>query len=91
MYQIFCDNSLLYDPRDEDIPILSGKVSLTVNATGELTFTLPPMHRGIDIIQKLKSVVQVYDGGELLYEGRVLDAKADMYHTVAYTCEGTLA
>lgn len=91
MYQIFCDNSLLYDPRDEDISILSGKVSLTVNATGELTFTLPPMHRGIDMIRKLKSVVQVYDSGELLYEGRVLDAKADMYHTVTYTCEGTLA
>ena len=91
MYQIFCDNSLLYDPRDEDIPILSGKISLTVNATGELTFTLPPMHRGIDMIRKLTSVVQVYDSGELLYEGRVLDAKADMYHTVTYTCEGTLA
>lgn len=91
MYQIFCDNSLLYDPRDEDIPILSGKITLTVNATGELTFTLPPMHRGIDMIRKLTSVVQVYDSGELLYEGRVLDAKADMYHTVTYTCEGTLA
>lgn len=91
MYQIYCDNTLLYDPRDESSPILSGKVSLTVNATGELTFTLPPMHRGIDLIRKLSSVVQVYDSGELLYEGRVLDSKADMYHTVTYTCEGTLA
>lgn len=91
MYQIYCDNTLLYDPRDESGPILSGKISLAVNATGELTFTLPPMHKGIDLIRKLGSVVQVYDGGELLYEGRVLDSKADMYHTVTYTCEGTLA
>lgn len=91
MYQIFCDNNLLYDPRDEKNPILSGKVSLAVNATGELTFTLPPMHKGIDLVRKLSSVVQVYDSGELLYEGRVLDSKADMYHTVTYTCEGTLA
>lgn len=91
MYQIYCDNTLLYDPRDEGSAILSGKVSLAVNATGELTFTLPPMHRGIDLIRKLSSVVQVFDGGELLYEGRVLDSKADMYHTVTYTCEGTLA
>ncbi len=91
MYQIYCDNTLLYDPRDESSPILSGKMSLAVNATGELTFTLPPMHKGIDLIRKLNSVVQVYDGGELLYEGRVLDSKADMYHTVTYTCEGTLA
>lgn len=91
MYQIYCDNTLLYDPRDEGNPILSGKVSLAVNATGELTFTLPPMHQGIDLIRKLRSVVQVYDDGELLYEGRVLDSKADMYHIVTYTCEGTLA
>ncbi len=91
MYQIYCDNTLLYDPRDESSPILFGKMSLAVNATGELTFTLPPMHKGIDLIRKLNSVVQVYDGGELLYEGRVLDSKADMYHTVTYTCEGTLA
>lgn len=91
MYQIFCNNSLLYDPRDEDIPIVSGKVNQEVNAADIFTFTLPPMHRGIDMIRKLTSVVQVYDSGELLYEGRVLDAKADMYHTVTYTCEGTLA
>ncbi|MXP75162.1 hypothetical protein GN277_07125 [Lachnospiraceae bacterium WCA-9-b2] len=58
---------------------------------GELTFSLPPMHKGIDLIRKLSSVVQVYDGGELLYEGRVLDSKSDMYHTVTYTCEGSLA
>lgn len=91
MYQIYCDNTLLYDPRDEENPILSGKISLAVNATGELTFTLLPMHRGIENIRKLQSVVRVYDSGELLYEGRVLDSKADMYHTVTYTCEGTLA
>ena len=91
MYQIYCDNAILYDPRDESGSILSGKVSLAVNTTGELTFTLPPMHKGIDRIRKLSSVVRVYDGGELLYEGRVLDSKADMYHTVTYTCEGTLA
>ena len=59
MYQIYCDNTLLYDPRDESNPILSGKVSFAVNATGELTFTLPPMHQGIDHIRKLGSVVQV--------------------------------
>ncbi len=91
MYQIYCDNTILYDPQDESEPILSGKVSLVVNTTGELSFTLPPMHKGIDLIRKLSSVIQVFDSGELLYEGRVLDSRADMYHTVTYTCEGTLA
>ena len=91
MYQIFCGDLLLHDPRDEDTQIISGGVTQEVNAVDILTFTLPPMHKGIDLIRKLRSVVQVYDGGELLYEGRVLDSKADMYHSVTYTCEGTLA
>ncbi len=91
MYQIFCGDLLLHDPRDEDTQIVSGGVTQEVNAVDILTFTLPPMHKGIDLIRKLSSVVQVYDSGELLYEGRVLDSKADMYHTVTYTCEGTLA
>lgn len=91
MYQIYCNSVLLYDPRDEDIPILSGKVSLAVNATGELTFTLPVVHRGISVIRKLKSIILVYDSEELLYEGRVLDSQSDMYNCVTYTCEGSLA
>ena len=91
MYQIFCGDLLLHDPREEDTQIISGGVTQEVNAVDIFTFTLPPMHKGIDRIRKLSSVVRVYDGGELLYEGRVLDSKADMYHTVTYTCEGTLA
>ena len=91
MYQIFCGDLLLHDPREEDTQIISGGVTQEVNAVDIFTFTLPPMHKGIDLIRKLSSVVRVYDGGELLYEGRVLDSKADMYHTVTYTCEGTLA
>lgn len=91
MYRIYCDGALLYDPRDEDLPVTTGKVSLAVNSTGEFTFTLPPNHPGISNIRKLKSVVQVYDDEELLYEGRVLDSESSLYHVITYTCEGDMA
>lgn len=91
MYRIYCGEELLYDPRDEELRILSGKTSLTVNTTGEFVFSLPPVHPKLGIIHKLTSVIRVYDEEEQLYEGRVLNTKTDMYHTVTYTCEGALA
>lgn len=91
MYRIYCNKELLYDPRDDELRILSGKLNMTVNATGEFNFTLPPVHPGIKNIHKLNSVIQVYDDNEPLYEGRVIDSKTDMYRKITYTCEGTLA
>ncbi len=91
MYQIYCDNLLLYDPREENIPIVSGEIRLEVNETGELTFTLPPMHFGLDYIRKLNTIITVYEDGDLLYEGRVLKSESDMYNKTTYICEGSLA
>ena len=31
MYRIYCDGELLYDPRDEELAILSGKVRVGLN------------------------------------------------------------
>ncbi len=91
MYKIYCDGKLLYDPRDEELPVMSGKLALAVNATGELSLALPPTHPGMGDIQKMKSVLAVYDDEKLLYEGRVTDSKKEMYGIVTYTCEGTMA
>ena len=91
MYRIYCDEELLFDPRDEGLQILSGKVILSINTTGEFIFSLPLTHPCIEIVQKLKSVISIYDDKELLYEGRVLNSKRDMYHKITYTCEGILA
>ena len=41
MYRIYCDGELLYDPREEALSIIEGKVSLETNRTGELRFMLP--------------------------------------------------
>lgn len=91
MYSIYCDNVLIYDPWDESLPILAGKISTEVNGTGELTFTLPATHPRISDIHKLISVVRVMNDETELFRGRVLSAKSDLYGTSEFTCEGELA
>lgn len=91
MYRIYCDGELLYASGDDELMILSGKIKLAVNTTGEFSFSLPPGHSEIDHIQKIKTIVQVYDDDEFLYEGRVLASETDIYRRVTYTCEGILS
>ena len=91
MYQIYCDNELLYDPRDETLAIIEGKVSLETNKTGELRFALPICHPFAGRIKKLTSVLRVMIDEEELFCGRLLDVEIDMYGTGTYTCEGEMA
>lgn len=91
MYRIYCDGELLYDPRDEELAILSGKVRVGLNKTGEFVFSLPPPHPMVGKIGKMISKIEVFEGEESLFEGRVTDSETDMYGCVANTCEGTLA
>lgn len=91
MYRIYCDDGLVYDPRDNELRIISGSIVLALNTTGEFTFILSPAHPQFNSIRKLKSVISVYDDDEVLYEGRLMNTKTDMYNSVTYTCEGVLA
>ena len=91
MYQIYCDKELLYDPRDESLSMLSGKVSLEVNRTGALQLTLPARHPGTGSMKKLISTIRVADGADEIFRGRVLTTESDLYGTTRYTCEGELA
>jgi len=90
MYQITCDNLLLYDPRVDELDVISAEVTLTVNKSGVFTVELPIVHPLRNSIKKLKSVIQVYDNGILLFAGRSLTDEADFYNTGKITCEGEL-
>lgn len=91
MYRVYCDNEPIYDPRDDELVMTEAKMSLGVNVTGEFVFSLPPTHPYIENIQKLKSVIKVYDDKELLYVGRVLNTSSNLYNVKKFTCEGDMA
>lgn len=91
MYQVLCDNLPLYDLRDEELVLNSPVVDLKENNAGSFSFTIFPEHPYYNSLQKMKSVVQVFDKGEEIFCGRIVKENADLYNRKKIVCEGELA
>lgn len=89
MYQVFCDSKILYDPRTEDRVLINPKLTLESNKSGTFTFS-KPITNTVEV-NKLKSVIEVYKDGVLLFSGRALNDEKDFYCTGKIGCEGELA
>lgn len=91
MYRVLCDGKVLHDIRDEEYMLLEPKVSLELNKTGNFDFSILPRHPNADVINKLKSKIEVYEDSELLFSGRSLTNEIDFQQTGQISCEGELA
>ena len=91
MYRILCDGKVLHDIRDPDYQVLSPKISLELNKTGNLDFGMLSTHPHVNGINKLKSKIEVYEDDELLFSGRSLTNEQDFINTGRISCEGELA
>lgn len=91
MYRVLCDGKVLHDVRDEDYMLMEPKVSLELNKTGNFDFSIFPRHPNADVINKLKSKIEVYEDSELLFSGRSLTDEIDFQRTGQVSCEGELA
>lgn len=91
MYRVYCDGFLLYHSKLESLKIFNPSMELELNKTGSFNFTIYPDHPYYSQIQKLKSMITVYQGDYLLFRGRVLDAESGFYNQQQITCEGELA
>ena len=91
MYQIKCDDDIIYDPRDVRLSILNPQLSQEVNKVCELSFYLPFDHPYYDSITKLKSVIRLYKDSTLVFKGRAWSDEQDVYKTKDILCESALA
>ena len=91
MYRVLCDEKVLHDIRDPDYQVLTPKISLELNKTGNLDFGLLQTHPYVNDINKLKSRIEVYEDGELLFSGRSLTDEKDFQNTGQISCEGELS
>lgn len=91
MYKILCDGKTLHDVRDPDYQVLTPKISLELNKTGNLDFGMMQTHPHVNDINKLKSQINVYEDDELLFSGRSLTDEKDFQNTGQISCEGELA
>lgn len=91
MYQVFCDDELIYNPSIDALKIKSPKVNLEVNKAGSFDFQIYPNHPFYDDLNKLKSIIKVYQDGYLLFRGRIIDDNVGFHNDKQVTCEGELA
>jgi hypothetical protein len=91
MYKVLCDGNLLFDPRVDDLKIFDSELRLEVNKVGRFDFTIYPTHPLYGSIQKLKSVIEVYQDNTLIFRGRVLADKMAFNKNKSIECEGDLA
>lgn len=91
MYRVYCDGLPIYNDKLEGLKIFSPSLDFELNKTGSFSFTLYPDHPYYGSIQKLKSIITVYQEDYLLFRGRVLDDEIGFYNERKVTCEGELA
>lgn len=91
MYKVLCDGKVLHDIRDDDYQLVSPKISMELNKTGNFDFNILPIHPHAGDIEKLKSRIEVYEDEELIFRGRSITDEKDFENVGAITCEGELA
>lgn len=90
-YRVYCDGMLLYHSKLENLKIFSPSLEQEVNKTGSFEFTVQADHPYYGLIQKLKSIITVYQDDYLLFRGRVLEEETGWHNEKHVTCEGDLA
>lgn len=91
MYEVYCDSFLLYSSTIENLKIISPKVDLEDNKTGSFKFTIYPDHPYYGMINKMTSIITVYQDDYLLFRGRVLNEELGFRNQKSISCEGELA
>lgn len=93
MYFMYADNELLYAPNlaDDGYGIISPVITMELNKAGSLTFTLPTSNVMYDRIDKLKTIITVFEGEELIFRGRVLHDEKNYQNYRTVYCEGELS
>lgn len=90
---VYTDGLPLMDTNLDNLKIINPKVTQEVNKVGKFDFTIYPDHPHFSLLQKMKSIITVYEEGqtEPLFRGRVNDEKQGFYNEKQVSCEGELA
>lgn len=91
MYHVYCDNYLLYDDQLEGYKIFKPKVEVELNKIGQFDFIIYNDHPSFNYLHRLKSIIQVFQDGYLLFRGRILNDEQGFYNEKNVTCESEVA
>ena len=90
MFKIYVDDTIIYDSTLEDYVISKGQITKEINKSGSFVFTIHNTNPYYNRIQKMKSIITVYKGEEIVFRGRVINEVIGFYKDKTFTCEGEL-
>lgn len=90
MFSVKLDDLTLWSPIDNKLKIVSPTLKLEVNKIGSLSFTIYPDHEYYGRLQKMKSIISVYQGERTLFKGRVFSDAMDFRKAKKVEVEGIL-
>ena len=93
MYRVLCDGYTLHDPSLNDVNymLISPVLTQEANKADSFTFSIARTHANANALQRLKSVIEVFDDNKRLFRGRILNDTRDWDDTRQVVCESDLA
>ena len=88
MYQIKCDDYILYDPRDEELIVNEPMCNLEVNTVGGASFKIHASHPYYNKLKKMRSVFEINQDGQTIFRGRATDDTVDFDNIKDVDIEG---
>lgn len=90
MYQIRCDDYVLYDHRDDALVVLNPKCKLEANKVGEGSFTILSSHPYYEKLKTLRSIFEIQQDGHPIFRGRMTGDTKDFNNRLDVDLEGVL-
>ena len=92
MYTIYSDNNLIYSPTliEDGYYAVKPQLQMELNLASTLEFGIPSGAIGYNSINKLKSIIKVYDDDVRVFRGRCLSDEMTMMKQKNIYCEGEL-
>ena len=75
----------------KEYQLINPVLTLEVNKSGSLTFEMPTTNVMYERLAELKTTIQVAQGNEVLFRGRVISQERNFYNTKTVYCEGYLS
>lgn len=91
MYKIIIDNELFSADYAEETAVVDPTLTLEANAAGSFVFGVPVTHPRYNDIDMRQSLVDVYQGDDLVFSGVPVSEEVNFNNTKTVTVEGELS
>lgn len=91
MYRVKCDDLTLYNPLSNELVLGSPTLNLEVNKVGSFSFSIYPNHPHFNDVEKMESIITVFQENKPIFKGRVYSDTVNFYKVKKVEVEGLLA